>query len=676
MELISSKKDARRIEELETRLAEAEQLIDAIKAGEVDAFALNRDNQPEIFTLQSGDYAYRVLVENFSEGALNLSEDGLIVYTNTAFHELIGLSYEKVISHSVFDFIHPDSVDDFKMVFSKGLAGQARGEINLIAGERIVPVYISLTSLYPTLPTVGMIVTDLSEKKKQQEFLEQQNKELDHSRNFITNVLKSTNHGVFSYQAIRKNGVITDFEVKYANEIALHHLDLPAEEVIGNTYLNIMPDAKKLALFQRIERVLTTGVSETHDVISPTFPDVHFKAYFTPLGDGVTVTFVDISGEVLHAKELEEKNTELQQQKDFIETIIDTTPDLVGAYDKEFRIIAINKACEDYFGIKREDVIGKVYTDVFAAAKGGKGEKDVRRALKGESVHNAVYHSPVTGKYYENFLSPLKDVNGKIYAALVIGHDITEAVTSTELIRKSNDELQKMNKELESFTYIASHDLQEPLRKIQTFADMIVGRENGNLSDAAKDYFRRMQDAARRMQTLILDLLAFSRVSTAERKFETSDLAAIVKAVKEEYGDVIKEKKAVVKIGRMCKAKVIPFQFRQLIQNLLGNSLKFSRSNAKPLICINGSTIKNADPSIGISGPVCHISFSDNGIGFEPEYNEKIFEVFQKLHGRAEYPGTGIGLAIVKKIVSQHNGKVLATSKVGEGTRFDIYLPA
>ena len=167
-----------RIEELENRLGEAEQLIEAIKAGEVDAFALNKNNRSEVFTLQSGDYAYRVLVENFNEGALNLSEDGLIVYTNTSFHETLKLTYEKVIGKNIFEFIHPESRATFNELFKKGLAGQSKGEINLITGNSIIPVYVSLTSLYPTLPTVGMIVTDLRERKAYEQMM-LQNKELE-----------------------------------------------------------------------------------------------------------------------------------------------------------------------------------------------------------------------------------------------------------------------------------------------------------------------------------------------------------------------------------------------------------------------------------------------------------------------------------------------------------------
>lgn len=155
-----------RIEELESRLEEAEELIEAIKSGEVDAFAFTNKDKHEVFTLQSGDFAYRILVENINEGAINLSEDGLIVYTNKSFCKLLELPYEKVIGNNIRNFIHPGSLQAFRNAFSTSLGGECTGEIELLAGAHTIPVYISLTSLRPSLDTVGMIITDLTEKKQ------------------------------------------------------------------------------------------------------------------------------------------------------------------------------------------------------------------------------------------------------------------------------------------------------------------------------------------------------------------------------------------------------------------------------------------------------------------------------------------------------------------------------
>ena len=240
-------------------------------------------------------------------------------------------------------------------------------------------------------------------------------------------------------------------------------------------------------------------------------------------------------------------------------------------------------------------------------------------------------------------------------------------------------ELGKSNTELASFSYIASHDLQEPLRKIQTFSARILEKDNANLSETGKIMFGRMQLAAKRMQTLIDDLLAYSRTNTEERKFEKVYLGNIVEEVKEDLREELKEKEATVEIDGMCEISIMPFQFRQLVYNLLSNSLKFSKPEQSPHIKIESEIIKG-ESITGISlvpeKSYCHIAVSDNGIGFEMEYNQKIFELFQRLHGKEEYPGTGIGLSIVKRIVENHKGIITAHSELNNGATFDIYLPS
>ncbi|MEJ7611466.1 MAG: ATP-binding protein [Ferruginibacter sp.] len=261
-----------------------------------------------------------------------------------------------------------------------------------------------------------------------------------------------------------------------------------------------------------------------------------------------------------------------------------------------------------------------------------------------------------------------------------------ERIRYEELLEKNNksledknQELIKMNKELESFTYISSHDLQEPLRKIQTFANLILAKEHENLSETGKDSFRRMQAASARMQQLIEDLLAFSRVNTTDRTFEKIQLKTVFEDVKTDLSDLIKEKSVRIETAIDVEMKVIPFQLRQLFNNLITNSIKFCPKDRAPHIIIRAIPIAGKDLPVSVDSPDApyfHLSFTDNGIGFESEYNERIFELFQRLHGKEEYKGTGIGLAIVKKIVENHHGFIKATGKLNEGAVFDIYIPA
>jgi len=250
---------------------------------------------------------------------------------------------------------------------------------------------------------------------------------------------------------------------------------------------------------------------------------------------------------------------------------------------------------------------------------------------------------------------------------------------SNKALTEKNNELGRMNKELEAFAYVSSHDLQEPLRKIQTFADRILEKEVKNLSALGKVYFEHMQKSANRMQLLIEELLTFTSLNSAERKFETLQLADIVGDVQSELKEQLEEKKAEFKFDKMCEVRIIPFQFRQLINNLICNSLKFSKTDIPVKIKISSEIVKIEEIRTTESLThelYCHIIFEDNGIGFEQEYSKRIFEVFEKLHSKDEYPGTGIGLAIVKKIIENHHGIINATSELNKGTIFDIYIPA
>ncbi len=248
----------------------------------------------------------------------------------------------------------------------------------------------------------------------------------------------------------------------------------------------------------------------------------------------------------------------------------------------------------------------------------------------------------------------------------------------TSEIRQQNIALEKMNKELESFAYISSHDLQEPLRKIQTFASQILEKEAHNLSTGAQDKFSRIQHASNRMQTLIQDLLAYSRTNTDVRNFEMTSLTKLVDEVREELNEELNQNKAIISITENCTLRVIPFQFHQLLLNLISNSLKFAQKDIPPHIEIKGNVLENPEHGKNYNlkdKKYCHIRFSDNGIGFDKKYSKKIFEVFQRLHGKEIYKGTGIGLAIVKKIIENHQGYIFASGEVNKGAVFDIYIP-
>lgn len=257
----------------------------------------------------------------------------------------------------------------------------------------------------------------------------------------------------------------------------------------------------------------------------------------------------------------------------------------------------------------------------------------------------------------------------------IISKTNKELISQYAAIEKHAEELKKKNMELDAFTYISSHDLQEPLRKIQTFTDRILYNEYPNLSEDGKLKFDRILYAANRMRELINSLLAFSRITINERRFEIVDLDTIIADVREALNENLSEKNAVITTDFHDSIKIIPFQFVQLMENLIHNAIKFAQPELPLRIDIKSKSVYGDGIVLEKDKNYCHISFNDNGIGFEPQYNEKIFGVFQKLHGKDVYEGTGIGLAIVKKIIENHNGIVTASGEPMKGATFNIYIP-
>ncbi len=256
---------------------------------------------------------------------------------------------------------------------------------------------------------------------------------------------------------------------------------------------------------------------------------------------------------------------------------------------------------------------------------------------------------------------------------------VSERTREVELAKSElenvNDKLIKSNRDLEQFAYIASHDLQEPLRKVRTYAEM-AGR-NLHDEELARKYFDKISSSAGRMTELIQAVLNYSRLSKADEQYEQIDLNQVIDNIKTDFELLISEKNAVIKTSSLPSIRGIPLQIHQLFLNLISNSLKFSKH--APIITITckilaGNAIKT-EAEVNQDVPYLALTFKDNGIGFEPQYADQIFTIFQRLHGKQEYAGTGIGLALCKKIVENHHGFITVQSALGAGAEFTVYLP-
>jgi two-component system sensor kinase FixL len=242
-----------------------------------------------------------------------------------------------------------------------------------------------------------------------------------------------------------------------------------------------------------------------------------------------------------------------------------------------------------------------------------------------------------------------------------------------DILKVLNTELSRSNQELQDFASVASHDLQEPLRKIQALSDRLQINEAGNLKEDSIDYLNRIQNAASRMQILINDLLTFSRITTKAQPFKNINLNGIIVDILCDLEIRVAETNAEVHVAAFPEIEADPLQMRQLLQNLVANALKFRKPDVIPVISISANIVQSRDDAV--KSKLLELRVQDNGIGFDEKYADKIFQVFQRLHGVKEYSGTGIGLAVCKKIVERHNGTITAKSKPGQGTTFIIRLP-
>jgi light-regulated signal transduction histidine kinase (bacteriophytochrome) len=328
----------------------------------------------------------------------------------------------------------------------------------------------------------------------------------------------------------------------------------------------------------------------------------------------------------------------------------------------------MNKQFESIYGRPREELLNKRIADVYPEVVQSGMLDDLTEALKGDIVKDQNYHSPITNRDYESFYIPLKDEDNIVYGILTVSHDVTDMAQANEKLQRLNADLEKSNSDLEQFAYVASHDLQEPLRKIQTFSEL--SERNLDNKEELKKYLAKVSSSAHRMTELIKAVLNYSRLVKNENViFVEVDLNTILHSILSDLELMIEEKRAVINVDSLPAVKGIPLQLHQLFLNLMSNSLKFT--DRRPEIKITSEFVNENG-----SGKFLLLTLCDNGIGFDQKFEEKIFSIFQRLHHDKNIPGTGIGLALCKKIVENHRGRITVKSQVNKGTSFYIYLPA
>jgi PAS domain S-box-containing protein len=382
-------------------------------------------------------------------------------------------------------------------------------------------------------------------------------------------------------------------------------------------------------------------------------------------------------------KEVEEEQKKLDQrlrdQQFYTRSLIESNIDALMTTDASGIITDVNKQMEALTDCTRDELIGapfkNYFTDPDRAEAGIKLVLGVKKLTDYELTARARNGKTTEVSYNA---TTFYDRDRKLQGVFAAARDVTDRKRVAEKLKLYSDKLERSNRELQDFAQVASHDLQEPLRKILAFGDRLQSKAGASLDEQSGDYLQRMCNAAARMQTLITDLMAFSRVEIKGQAFVPTDLAVIAREVSADLETRIEEAGGRVEIEELPTIDADPMQMRQLLQNLISNSLKYYQAGVPPLVRISSRMVTESHNSVSenaVSGQRCEISICDNGIGFDEKYLDRIFNVFQRLHKRGEYEGTGVGLAICRKIVDRHGGTVTARSTPGHGATFVVNLP-
>jgi len=373
----------------------------------------------------------------------------------------------------------------------------------------------------------------------------------------------------------------------------------------------------------------------------------------------------------------------LASERNLLSALINALPDYVYVKDRERRFIMNNAAHLKLLGVEAQsDVLGKRSEDYFPMEQVQPYLDGDREILKGGKASYNVLHSWKSSDgesvYFSTTKVPLRDPEGEIRGLVGITSDVTKFKRAEEALRIYAAHIERQNRDLQDFATVASHDLQEPLRKIIAFSDRLLTKCQEALDEDGRYYLERSMDAAQRMQTLIQDLLKLSRVGNREHSFTTVNLNTVLTDVISNLENQIERTKATLHIGKLPELDANPSLLRLLFQNLLSNAMKFQKPDVPPVITVEGFVEAYHGPEMmgaRQGDPVCRITVADNGIGFDQKFAEKIFTVFQRLHTRDKYEGTGIGLAVVRRIVDRHGGLVEACSTDNGGATFHVTLP-
>jgi PAS domain S-box-containing protein len=613
------------------------------------------------------------IVESSSEAIIGYTLDGTISTWNLGAERLLGYVAKEVIGRHLTIVVPADLANEVPRLLesiSRGDAAQYETE-RLTKGGRRIDVSITVSPIRDSAGRVisgSTIARDIGEQKRAEEKLRE-------SEEHYRNVAETATDAI----------ITTDEEsaITSVNRAAERIFGHSSEELLGQKLTALMPEYLRHVQQASLKTYITTGdrALEYWECIDLTglkkggqeIPVELSVSRFTKNGKHI---FTCIVRDITERKQGQESLLRLA-------AIVESSSDAIIGNTLDGTIFTWNPGAEKLFGYSAQEAIGRHISIVVPGDRKDEVPQILERIARLESTDNYdTVRLNREGKHIDVSVtvSPIKDGGGGVIGASTIARDITEQKQAEAQLKALAADLVHSNRELQDFASVASHDLQEPLRKIQTFTDDLAENSTSTLSDENRDTLKRIQNAAGRMQRLINDLLSLSRITSRAQPFVRVNLNNVVREVLSDLEVRIKETGGRVDLGEIPAIDAEPLQMRQLFQNLIGNALKFNSPGRAPVVTVHGELIGGEELSDGNSSQArtqqfCQITFADNGIGFDEKYVDRIFAMFQRLHGRNEYSGTGMGLAICRRIAEHHGGNVTARSIPGTGSTFTVTIP-
>jgi PAS domain S-box-containing protein len=623
---------------------------------------------------------------------------GRFIFVNRAAADFLGHAEDELLGCTAEELFGPEAGQEIEETDRRVLTGGPPVEVEeTVVADGVERVF--LTTKSPFLNASGEVVgvvgvsRDITESKQADRAVEVVRRELEQRSTERTAALAHANAAYEKQLAERQqaeealrfshtllNAVVENTtDAVFVKDPAGRYLMInPAgaamtghtvDEVIGKDDTAVFEPEVADRIRRRDRDILASGEPETYESVGLSGGVTRYfsttkAAYRDQKGN--VLGLIGISRDITASRAAQEA---LAASEARYRSLFDVNPLPTLIFDAQtYQLLDVNDAAVRTYGYSRAEFLGMTVQDLRPYSDRLRGDQMDRRATPRDE--NATWrHRKKDGSVVNVEIKwrPLQ-FEGRP-AKMIIAYDVTDRLRAEEQLQAMTAELQRSNRALMDFASVASHDLQEPLRKIQTFADRLRARYADGLPPEGMDYLERMQNAAGRMQTLINDLLAFSRLTTRAQPFTLTNLEEIAHGVESDLEDLVLRTGGTVRIDTLPSVYADALQMRQLFQNLIGNALKFHREGVAPEVRVTAAL------QMGEGSPSWRITVEDNGIGFEERYAERIFGFFERLHGREEYEGTGIGLAICRAIVRRHGGEIEASSVVGEGSRFAVTLP-